>query len=169
MKSLIKLAAVILILQFTIITHAQDIQDTIAIQNILQEETDSWNKGDAEAYSKHFAEDGTFTNILGLFFIGNEAFKVRHEQIFKGVFKGTELTQTIVSLRFVHPDVAVLETLSLINGFSKDSPPRGAYLDEKGNLRTRLLQVIVKSGIDWKIVAYHNVDLKPGIPVPETH
>ena len=169
MNSAIKLATVILTLQFTAIGHAQDKADTIAIQNIIQEENDSWNKGDAKDYSKHFAKDGTFTNILGVFFTGNEEFKLRHEQIFKGVFKGTELTQIIVSLRFVHHDVAIVETLTLINGFSKDGPPKGAYLDEKGRLRTRLLQVIVKEGNEWKIAVYHNVDIKPGIPVPETH
>ncbi len=156
-------------LQFTTITHAQDIKDTIAIRNILQEETDSWNKGDAVGYSKYFAENGTFTNILGSFFIGNETFKVKHEQIFKGIFNGTEMSQKIVSLIFVRQDVAILETLTLINGFSKDGPPKGVNLDEKGRLITRLLQVIVKDGIEWKIVSYHNVDIKPGIPVPETH
>ena len=169
MNSVIKLATVILMLQFTTIGHAQNNEDTIAIQNIIQEETASWNMGDAKDYSKHFAKDGTFTNILGLFFTGNEEFKLRHEQIFSGIFKGTELTQIIVSLRFVQPDVAILETLTLINGFSKDGPPKGTYLDEKGRLRTRLLQVMVKEGNEWKIAVYHNVDIKPGIPVPETH
>ncbi len=169
MNSVIKLATVTLMLQFTTIIHAQDIKDTIAIHNIIQEETASWNKGNAKDYSKHFAKEGTFTNILGLFFTGNEEFELRHEQIFKGVFKGTEMTQKIVSLRFVHPDVAILETLTLINGFSQDGPPKGTYLDEKGRLRTRLLQVMVKEGDEWKIAAYHNVDIKPGIPLPETH
>lgn len=169
MISFIKLATVILILQLTTIGYAQDNEDKIAIQNIIQEETAAWNKGDAIDYSKHFAKDGTFTNILGLFFTGNEEFELRHEQIFKGVFKGTELTQIIVSLRFVHPDVAILESLTFINGFSKDGPPKGTYLDEKGRLRTRLLQVMVKEGNEWKIAVYHNVDIKPGIPVPETH
>lgn len=38
---------------------------------------------------------------------------------------------------------------------------------EPARLRTRLLQVVVKQGEEWKVVAYHNVDVKPGTPVPE--
>jgi uncharacterized protein (TIGR02246 family) len=50
----------------------------------------AWNKGDAQAYSRHFAADGRFTNILGMFFTG-QAFLDRHEEIFKGIFRGTVL------------------------------------------------------------------------------
>jgi hypothetical protein len=31
----------------------------------------------------------------------------------------------------------------------------------------RLLQVQVKDGGEWKIAAYHNVDVKSGVEVPE--
>ena len=31
----------------------------------------------------------------------------------------------------------------------------------------RLLQVPARRGTAWKIVAYHNVDVKPGVEVPE--
>ena len=164
-----KLAAILVMMQFTTIIRAQSISDTTAIQNILREEIVSWNNGDAETYSKHFATDGTFTNILGIFFTGYKEFLVRHEQIFKGVFKGTALRQNIVSLKFVRQNVAVVETLTWISGFSKDGPPKGTYLDEKGRLRTRLLQVMVRNSDGWKIVVYHNVDIKPGVPVPEPH
>jgi hypothetical protein len=34
-------------------------------------------------------------------------------------------------------------------------------LDGSGNLRTRLMQVLVKRAGEWKIIAYHNVDVKP--------
>ena len=90
-----KFAVVVLMMQLTTIIRAQSISDTTAIQNILQEEIDSWNKGDAETYSRHFAAGGTFTNILGLFFTGHKEFLVGHEQIFKGVFIGTGTTLTI--------------------------------------------------------------------------
>ena len=37
------------------------------VEKILQEQTDAWNARDADAFSRHFASDGTFTNILGMF------------------------------------------------------------------------------------------------------
>ena len=147
--------------------HGQGDKNEAAIQAILQEETTGWNKGDAELYSNHFAADGTFTNILGMFFTGHKPFVDRHDQIFKGVFRGTVLQLNVVSLQFVKPDVAIVETLCWISGISKDGPLPGTNLDAKGRLVTRLLQVMVKSGEDWKITAYHNIDIKPGVPVPE--
>ncbi|WP_421795833.1 SgcJ/EcaC family oxidoreductase [Haliscomenobacter sp.] len=146
---------------------AQNNEDTTAIKEILREEVFSWNNGDAVTYSQRFAENGTFTNILGMFFTGHQAFLDRHVEIFKGKFHKTTLSQNIVSLRFVRPDVAIVETLTWITGFSKEGAPPGTHLDTKGRLCTRLLQVMVKNKDGWKITVYHNVDVKPGTVVPD--
>ena len=82
--SFIRLSLVVTMSLFKTIALPQNKLDTTAIQNILQEEVTSWNNGDAITYSKHFAEDGTFTNILGMFFTGHKTFLERHEEIFKG-------------------------------------------------------------------------------------
>ena len=140
--------------------------DESAIRKIIQDEVAAWNRGDAEAYSRQFATDGTFTNIRGQFFIGHEAFLKQHEVIFQGIFKNTILQQEIVSLKFIGHDVAVVETLNSVSGMPETAP--GTATDSKGRLRTRLLQVIARRGKKWKIVAYHNVDVKPGVTVPES-
>jgi len=139
--------------------------DEIAIRKVIQDEIAAWNRGDAAAYSRQFATDGTFTNIRGQFFTGHEAFLKQHEVIFQGIFKHTTLQQEIVSLKFNGPDLAVVETLTSVSGMSETAS--GTATDSKGRLRTRLLQVVARRGGEWKIVAYHNVDVKPGVPIPE--
>jgi uncharacterized protein (TIGR02246 family) len=139
--------------------------DEIAMRNLIDDEVTAWNRGDAAAYSHQFASDGTFTNIRGQFFTGHEAFLKQHEVIFQGIFKNTILQQDIVSLKFIAPDVVVIETLTSVSGMSETA--LGTATDSKGRLRTRLLQVAARWGGEWKIVAYHNVDIKPGIPVSE--
>jgi uncharacterized protein (TIGR02246 family) len=146
---------------------SQSAPDETAIRGIIQDEVAAWNKGDAVAYSRHFAADGTFTNITGQFFTGYDAFLKQHEVIFAGRFKQTTLQQDIVSLKFARPDTAVVEVLTAVSGVDPALLAQGTGADAKGRLRTRLLQVVVKQGTEWKIVAYHNVDVKPGIPVPE--
>jgi uncharacterized protein (TIGR02246 family) len=47
--------------------------DETAVWNVVQEEITAWNSGDAKAYSHHFAEDCTCTNIRGQFFTGRQA------------------------------------------------------------------------------------------------
>jgi uncharacterized protein (TIGR02246 family) len=141
--------------------------DETAIRSIVEDEIVTWNEGDAVAYSRHFATDGTFTNITGQFFTGYEAFLKQHEVIFAGRFRQTRLQQDIVSLKFVRPDVAVVEVLTSVTGVVAAELAPGTGGDAKGRLRTRLLQVVVKQGEEWKVVAYHNVDVTPGIPLPE--
>jgi uncharacterized protein (TIGR02246 family) len=162
MKVLIGLAIVLLATQL----GAQTASDETAIRNIVQDEIAAWNQGDAVAYSRHFAADGTFTNITGQFFSGYDAFLEQHAVIFQGRFKQTRLQQDIVSLKFVRPDVAVVEVLTAVSGVAAGQLAQGTNADAPGRLRTRLLQVVVKQGGEWKIVAYHNVDVKPGIPLP---
>ena len=89
----------------------------------------------------------------------------KHDSLFKGPFHGSTLKQDIVSLKFVRPDVAVVEVLTSVTGIPKLFP--GTNTDDKGRLRTRLLQVDLKDGGEWKITAYHNTDVKLGVPVPD--
>jgi len=163
MKSAFLLAAGLLAM--TLSTQATP--DEAPIRRIVQDEVTAWNKGDAEAFSRHMAPDATFTNVLGMYSTGREAFRERHEEIFKGIFSGTTLQQDVVSIKFIRTDVAVVETLTWVSGFSKAGLPPGMLADSKGRLRSRLLQVMQKDGNEWKTVAYHNVDVKPGIPSPE--
>ena len=166
MKYLITITVTSLMMLFVMPTQAQQNADSLAIQTILQEEVTSWNSGDAATYSKHFAEKGTFTNIRGMFFTGHQQFLDRHEEIFKGMFAKTVLQQQVVSFRFLSPEIAIVETLTRITGFPKNGSPKAIYVDSSGRLHTRLLQVFQKQAGDWKIVVYHNVDLKPDTPVP---
>jgi uncharacterized protein (TIGR02246 family) len=155
-----KFIAVFSVLLFATICVAQSNPDETTIRNILQEEVTTWNAGDANGYSRHFADDGTFTNILGIFYKGHKEFLNRHDIIFKGPFRGTVLRLEDVSVRFIKDDVAIVEVLASVSGFTAGPTP-GARLDESGSLKTRLLQVFVKQGGDWKIAVYHNVDVKP--------
>ena len=139
--------------------------DEGAIREIVANETRAWNQGDAAAYSRDFAEDGLFTNILGMSFVGHEAFVRQHDVIFRGLFRNTTLQQDIEALTFPRPDVALVTVLTAVSGLPQMPP--GAAPDEKGRLRTRLLQVVVKEAGEWKVVAYHNVDVKRGTAVPE--
>ena len=154
-----------LVLVATVAVYPQVSPDETAVRNIIQEEIAAWNAGDAVAFARHFGADGTFTNILGQFFTGREAFTERHDFIFKGIYRATTMKQDVVSLKFVRPDVAVVETLTAVTGIQKPSP--GMSLDTKGRLRSRLLQVMVKDGGEWKIVTYHNTDVRPDVPVPD--
>lgn len=160
-----RLLFVLPIIAFATQLRAQSSSDTTAVRNIIKGEIDTWNKGDAVGYSRDFAATGTFTNIRGQFFTGYPGYLKQHEVIFEGIFKNSTLKQDVVSLKFVRPDVAIVETVTTVAGAAQS--PVGVTRDDKGRIRTRLLQVVAKEGGVWKILTYHNVDVKPGIPFPE--
>jgi uncharacterized protein (TIGR02246 family) len=138
--------------------------DEAAVRAIIDSETEAWNVGDAKAYSAHFAEGGSFTNIVGMVFYGREAFESKHVEVFATIFKGSRLKQTIRKLRFVTPDVAIADTDGEVTGFAGLGPGVQAWPD--GVLRVRLQQVFVKRSGAWWIEAYHNVDAKVLPPRP---
>ena len=55
----------------------------------MGELTDAWNRGDASAFGVRYRGDGTFTNVNGGFYVGRDEFNLRHDEVFRGVFKGT--------------------------------------------------------------------------------
>ena len=58
-----------------------------------------------------------------------------------------------------------MEVLTSVTGIQKLSP--GTNTDQKGRLRTRLLQVLVKDRGEWKITDYHNTDVKADVSAPD--
>jgi uncharacterized protein (TIGR02246 family) len=129
--------------------------DELAIRELINDLTEAWNRGDAEAYGARYQPDGTFTNVNGAFYIGREEFNRRHDEIFRGVFGGTTLALTTKSLRFIRPDVAVADIDAALSGCQAKLP--GAQSGADGALHTCLLMVLVKEGGSWWIAAYHNV------------
>lgn len=134
-------------------------QDEAAIRKIIESQVVAWNAGDGRAYSVHFAKDGGFANIFGMVMYGHEAFEKRHSEIFATFFKGTTKLESIRRVRFVTPDVAIVDVDTEVRGIK--AMPAGVTLSPDGVLRTRLQQVFVKRDGAWWIEAYHNVDLKP--------
>ena len=132
-----KIASIVLLSLLTSLVNAQTKPDEAAIRKILEEEVTAWNRGDTDAYSRHFATEGTFTNVQGMFFSGYKAFRDRHEVIFKRTVSRTVLQQEVVSLRFIRPDVAVVDSLTWVSGFSTAGPPPDLHTDAKGRLFAR--------------------------------
>ena len=128
------------------------------IRKIVSEEENAWNRGDAKAYGSRFAEEGGFTNVLGSVYYGRRAFEERHATVFATVFKGTSLRMTVQKIRFIRPDIAIVDIDTEMTGFKK--LPSGIHAASGGVLRTRLQQVMSKDSGDWWIVSYHNVDVK---------
>ena len=87
--------------------------------------------------------------------------------ILQSVFKNSVFSYQLVFLNIISAEVVTAETLISVSGFEKSGAFNMIYTDDTGRMLTRLLQVFVKKEDGWKVVAYHNVDVKKDIPVPE--
>ena len=134
---------------------------------ILNEQARGWNEGNAGLYAKAFSEEGCFTNIFGMFFIGYQNFFQKHDSILKGVFKNSIFNYKLIHLQFPVDNVAVVETLVTVSGVNKSGAFNLIYTDNDGRMFTRLVQVMTRKMNEWKIVSYHNVDIKEGVAIPE--
>ncbi|MEJ8819744.1 SgcJ/EcaC family oxidoreductase [Lacibacter sp. H407] len=138
-----------------------------SIIQILNEQARGWNEGNAEMYANAFSEDGSFTNIFGMFFKGHQTFFQKHDMILKNVFKNSRFEYKLVHLQFPVDEVAVVETLITVSAFNKSGSFNLIHTDKEGRMFTRLVQVMVKKINSWKIISYHNLDIKEGIAIPE--
>lgn len=132
--------------------------DEARIRAIVAEQVAAWNAGDAKAFSRSFAEDGSFTNIRGTVFYGHRAFEDRHREIFAGFFKGSKLAMSVGRIRFLRPDVAIADIATELSDL-QGTPP-GITTNAAGRIATRLQEVYVKDQGVWRIASYHNVDVK---------
>jgi uncharacterized protein (TIGR02246 family) len=131
-------------------------RDTRAIEAFVAGLTDAWNRGDAKAFSARFAADGGFTNVLGMVDYGRPIFEQRHTEIFSTIYKGSVLQQSIGKLRFIRPDIAVVDINAAVTGYVRLPP--GVQAGSDGALRAKLQLVLAKENSEWWITAFHNVD-----------
>jgi uncharacterized protein (TIGR02246 family) len=134
------------------------------IRAIVQSEADAWNRGDAEAFGAFYAEDGSFTNVIGQQLYGKRAFIAQHAGIFSTIYKGSHNVFTIGRIKFLRPDVAVVDIDGILTG-AKRLPP-GLKAQDDGGLHVKLQEVITKENGRWTIAAFHNVAVYPLPPGP---
>lgn len=138
---------------------ARDQQDEAAIRAIIAAQVEAWNAGDGSAYGKDVAADASFTNLFGMVMYGAPTFIERQRKVLATFYKGTTKHHAIRRIRFVTPDVAIVDIDNELSGVK--SMPAGITVPADGILRTQLMEVVVRRSGRWWIEAYHNVDTKP--------
>ena len=152
----------VLLAGFTV-THAlAQTESEAEIRGMVAAQATAWNAGDCKGYARRFAPEGAFTNIFGMVMYGAAAFEARHCDILSTFYKGSRKVHTIHRVRFVTPNVAIVDIDNEIHGVK--SAPAGLKVPAGGILRTQLMEVFVRREGQWWIEAYHNMDLKVATP-----
>ena len=133
--------------------------DEAAIRAIVAEQATAWTAGDARGYASRLAPEASFTNLFGMVMYGAPAFEKRHAEILSSFYKGTSKHHAVRRIRFVTPDVAIVDIDNEVRGVK--AMPAGIVVPKDGIVKTQLMEIFVRRGNAWLIEAYHNVDVKP--------
>jgi uncharacterized protein (TIGR02246 family) len=138
---------------------AQDPAAEAVIRNIVADQAEAWNAGDGQRYASRIAAEASFTNLFGMVMYGKAPFVARHSEILATFYKGTTKKHAIRRIRFVTPDVALVDIDNEVHGVK--AMPAGIVVPPDGVIKTQLMEVFVRRGGEWWVEAYHNVDTKP--------
>ena len=85
------------------------------IRETLQSYATAWNRADSRAIADLYTSDADYTGFGSLMTRGRGEIEARYATLFSGAYAGTEVALDMSSLRFLKPDVAIVDgTLDLM-------------------------------------------------------
>ena len=121
--------------------------DEMAIEGLVQTFVDGWNAGDGAACARPFAVDADFTAITGLKAKGRDVIAKGHDEILSTLYRGSQNSAKVESIRFLRPDVAVADVTFRFVG---DVRPFGLEQTSCG-------MVCTKEDGSWSIAVFRNM------------
>ena len=88
--------------------------DVDAIRSLVDQQVKGWAAGDPEAYASVFTADADYVTFLGSRHKGREAIAGSYAPLFKRLLRGSHLDIDIVQVRFVTPDVALVQATAAV-------------------------------------------------------
>lgn len=125
-------------------------EDEAAIGRIINRMQEGWNSGSGKVFAEPFADDADYVVVDGRRIKGRNAIEAGHQHIFDTKYKGSHLSPSVQSVRFLSDTVAIAHIewhLKLGEGAAPHA--------------TRSMNSIVLTKQDgkWVIDAFHNTPI----------
>jgi uncharacterized protein (TIGR02246 family) len=128
--------------------------DLAAIRGLTRRLADAWNRNDADAYAKLFADDCDYVAFDGSHLKGRAANAESHRALFKTVLKGSRAVyEPDIAVRFLAPDVAVMHAYGSVL-----LPWQRSVVTSRRSLQT---YVVKRDADGWCVHAFHNTRVRP--------
>jgi len=126
-------------------TETAPMSDEDMIRAFTDEFEQAVSSGDAKAIGALFVEDSDLVDQAGTMHHGRAAIEERYQRLFEGPYKGAQATLEISSIRFVRPDIAIVDGTYELNGMkSADGLPLGL-------VKGMYTNVSVKENGEWML------------------
>jgi uncharacterized protein (TIGR02246 family) len=131
-----------------------------ALKELMSNFTGDWHRSDAHALSMFWVADGDFTNPSGQVMHGRAEIEAFYAAAFAHGYSGSTATASIENIRFVRPDVAIIDgTFQIVGAVTADHQP---IPPETGRYTVLAERVSGK----WWIIA--NREMEPPVSVPRS-
>lgn len=127
-------------------TEGDPRSDEEAIRKLIECQRIGWNAGDPEAYASVFTLDADYVTFLGSRYEGRAAIAASYAPLFKKLLRGSRLNIHISQLRFLTPDVALVQSDAAVTKGSRQT---------RGNTRINTT-IAVRTGDGWQLAASQN-------------
>jgi uncharacterized protein (TIGR02246 family) len=138
-------------LALTVVTVPVSAQGTPADEAAIRKATEqfppAWAKGDAKGLATLYTMDADYVSSTGLVAKGRAEIEKAYAAQFTGVYKGTSLRNDVTNVRFLKPDVAI------VNGTFEVTGLRGSDGKEMPSRKGISTSVVIKQNGQWLITA----------------
>jgi uncharacterized protein (TIGR02246 family) len=155
------LIAPLLILAGVHATGTEDPQrqsDEAAIRQVVAGFSDSWNKHDARAMCASVADDVRWVGWRGDVSQGRKEVEENHAMLFADLYKNTQRTDVVKSIRYLGPALALVDDFWTMTGArtreGADWPYRAGYVNF----------LMAKRGGRWIVIVSHTADFNAKTP-----
>jgi len=129
-----------------------------AVKQVVAGFSDGWNTHDAHAMCASLADDIQWVNWRGEPLGSRQAVEDEHAKLFADLYKNTRRTDIVKTIRYISPDLAVVDDYWTMTGARKrdgsDWPYRAGYSNF----------VMAKRGGRWIVIVSHTADFNATAP-----
>lgn len=127
--------------------------DEAAIAEGVRKMEEGWNTKNAALFAEPYAEDGDGVAVGGFVVRGRDVIEKVHQGMFRGDFKDSTIALKVKQLRFLRPDVALVQ-IDNTNTFREGPQVKHEY-------KSVITLVMTKEAGRWKIASFQNTIAEP--------
>jgi uncharacterized protein (TIGR02246 family) len=129
-----------------------------AVKQVVAGFSEGWNTHDAHAMCASLADDIEWVNWRGEPLGSRQAVEDEHAKLFADLYKNTHRTDTVKSIRYIRPELAVVDDYWTMTGARKrdgsDWPYRAGYSNF----------LMAKRNGRWIVIVSHTADFNATAP-----
>ena len=126
--------------------------DEAAIRENVRKMEEGWNTKNGTLFSEPYAEDADGVAIGGFVVKGHGVIEKVHWDMFRGAFKNSTIALKVKQLRFLRPDVALVQI---------DNTNKLQQGETSHDYKSVITLVMTKEAGRWKIASFQNTIAEP--------